>query len=167
MYEFRGKGEFISALKIRDGRFTKSIWLWACAVLCLVTQSCPTLCDPMECSPSGSSVHGNSPGKNTEVCCHALLQGIFPTQGSNLVSLMSPALTVGSLPLATCGSESESCSVCPTLWDPMDCSQPGSPIHGNYAGQNTGLCSHSPLQGIIPTREWIQVSLMQADSLSL
>ena len=28
------------------------------AVLCLVTQSCPTLCDPMDCSPSGSSVHG-------------------------------------------------------------------------------------------------------------
>ena len=25
---------------------------------CLVAQSCPTLCDPMDCSPSGSSVHG-------------------------------------------------------------------------------------------------------------
>ena len=31
----------------------------------------------------GSSVHGNSPGKNAGVGCHALLQGIFPTQGSN------------------------------------------------------------------------------------
>ena len=31
----------------------------------------------------GSSVHGDSPGKNTGVGCHALLQGIFPTQGSN------------------------------------------------------------------------------------
>ena len=41
-------------------------------------------CDPMNCSPSGSSVHGDSPGKNTGVGCHALLQGIFPTQGSNL-----------------------------------------------------------------------------------
>ena len=30
----------------------------ACAVLCLVTQSCPTLCDPMDCSWPGSSVHG-------------------------------------------------------------------------------------------------------------
>ena len=28
------------------------------AVLCLVTQSCPTLCDPMDCSPPGSSVYG-------------------------------------------------------------------------------------------------------------
>ena len=49
----------------------------------LVTQLCLTLCDPMGYSPPGSSVHGDSPGKNTRVDCHALLQGIFPTQGSN------------------------------------------------------------------------------------
>ena len=57
-------------------------WTWYC-VLCLVAQSCPTLCDPMNCSPSGSSVHGDSPGKNTRVDCHALLHRIFLTQGSN------------------------------------------------------------------------------------
>ena len=38
---------------------------------------------PVDCSPPGSSVHGDSPGKNTGVDCHALLQGIFPTQESN------------------------------------------------------------------------------------
>ena len=54
-----------------------------CAVLRLVAQSRPTLCDPMDCSPPGSSVHGDSPGKNTGVGCHALLQGIFLTQESN------------------------------------------------------------------------------------
>ena len=48
-----------------------------------LTQLCPTLCDPRDCSPPGSSVHGDSPGKNTGVGCHALLQGIIPTQGSN------------------------------------------------------------------------------------
>ena len=53
-----------------------------CAVLCLVTQSCPTLCDPMNCSPPGSSIHGNSLGKNTGVGCRALRQGILPTRGS-------------------------------------------------------------------------------------
>ena len=52
-------------------------------MVCLVPQSCLTLCDPKDCSPPGSSVHGDSPGKNTGVVCHALLQGIFPTQGSN------------------------------------------------------------------------------------
>ena len=51
--------------------------------LCLVTQSCPTLCGPMDCGLPGSSVHGDSPGKYIGVCCYALLQGIFPTQGSN------------------------------------------------------------------------------------
>ena len=51
--------------------------------LCLVVQLCPTLCNPMDCSPPGSSVHGDSPGKNTGAGCHALLQGIFPTQGQN------------------------------------------------------------------------------------
>ena len=49
----------------------------------LVTKSCLTLCDPMDCSPPGSSIHGDSPGKNTRVGCHALLQEIFLTQGLN------------------------------------------------------------------------------------
>ena len=49
----------------------------------LVAQLCPTLCNPTDCSPPGSSVHGDSPSKNTGVGCHALLQGIFPTQRSN------------------------------------------------------------------------------------
>ena len=46
-------------------------------------QSCPTLCNPIDCSPPGSSVHGDSPGKNIGVGCPALLQGIFLIQGSN------------------------------------------------------------------------------------
>ena len=53
------------------------------SVLCLVAWSFLTLCDPVDCNLPGSSVHGESPGKNTGVNCHALLQGIFPTQGSN------------------------------------------------------------------------------------
>ena len=57
--------------------FVTSCILWLVARLCL------TLCDPVDCSPPGSSVHGDSPGKNTGVGCHALLQGIIPTQGLN------------------------------------------------------------------------------------
>ena len=49
----------------------------------LVSQSCLTLCNRTDCCPPGSSVHGISPGKNTGVGCHSLLQRIFPTQGSN------------------------------------------------------------------------------------
>ena len=53
-------------------------------VLCLVAQSRLTpCCDPTDFSPLGFSVHGDSPGKNTGGACHALLQGIFPTQESS------------------------------------------------------------------------------------
>ena len=51
--------------------------------VCLVAQLCLTLCNPIDCSPPGSSVHGNSPGKNTGMGGHSLLQGIFSTQRSN------------------------------------------------------------------------------------
>ena len=52
-------------------------------MICLVAQSCLTFCNSMDCSPSGSSIHGDSPGKNTRVGCYDLLKGIFPAQGSS------------------------------------------------------------------------------------
>ena len=54
------------------------MYLCYCAGLCLIT-----LCDPMDCSRPGSSVHRDSPDKNTGVGYHTLLQGISPTQGLN------------------------------------------------------------------------------------
>ena len=48
------------------------------ACVCLVVQPCLTVCDSMDCSPPGCSVH-----RITGVSCHFLLQGTFPTQGSN------------------------------------------------------------------------------------
>ena len=60
------------------------LYHWATwSMLCLVAQSCPTLHDPMDCSPPSSSVHRDSPGKNTDMGFHALLQEIFPSQASN------------------------------------------------------------------------------------
>ena len=67
-------------------------------------QSCPILCDPIDGSPPGSRPW-DSPGKNTEVGCHFLLQ----------------CLKVKS--------ESELAQSRPTLRDPMDCSLPGSSVH--------------------------------------
>ena len=52
---------------------------------CAYLLSCVRLFAPKDCRPPGSSVHGDSPGKNTGVGCHVLLQGIFPTQESNQV----------------------------------------------------------------------------------
>ena len=65
----------------------------------LVAESCLTFCDPMDYSPPGSSVHGEFPGQNTGVGCHALLL----TQGWNLSHLLH--WQVDSLPLGfLCGS---------------------------------------------------------------
>ena len=50
----------------------------------MLPQSHLTLCDPVDHSPPGSSVHGIFLGKNTGVGCHFLLQGIFLTHRPNL-----------------------------------------------------------------------------------
>ena len=66
-------------------------------------QLCPALYNPMECSPQGSSVLGDSPDKNTRMGCLFLLQGILPTQGSNLHLLGRLLWQEGSLLLAPPG----------------------------------------------------------------
>ena len=71
-------------------------------------QSCPTLCDPLDGSPTGSPRPWDSPGKNTGVGCHFLLQCMKVK------------------------SEIEVTQSCLTLRDPMDCSLPGSSVHGIY-----------------------------------
>ena len=72
-------------------------------------QSCPTLCDPIHRrQPTRLPRPWDSPGKNTGVGCHFLLQCMKVK------------------------SESEIAQSCPTLWDPMDCSLPGSSVHGVF-----------------------------------
>ena len=71
-------------------------------------QSCPTLCNPIDGSPPGPPHPWDSPGKNTGVGCHFLLQCMKVK------------------------SEKEVAQSCPTPSDPMDCSLPGSSIHGIF-----------------------------------
>ena len=67
-------------------------------------QSCPALCNPMDCSPPASSLcPWNCPGKNTWVGCCALLQRILPTQRSNPRLLQLLHWQAGSFPLAPPG----------------------------------------------------------------
>ena len=68
-------------------------------------QLCPTLCDPID---SRLPRPWDSPGKNTGVGCHFLLQCMKVK------------------------SEREVAQLCPTLRDPMDCSPPGSSIQGIF-----------------------------------
>ena len=78
LYE-NAKGESWSALRqVQHLEVSRRPEFCVCV---LVTQSCPTLCNLMDWGLPGSSVHGESLGKNTGVGHHALLQGIFPTQG--------------------------------------------------------------------------------------
>ena len=71
------------------------------STLCSVISLLAVPCNPMDCSPPIFSVHGDYPGKNTGAGCHALLQGVFPTQGSNPcfkpMFLMSPVFILLNL----------------------------------------------------------------------
>ena len=69
--------------------------------------------------------------------CHSLLQEIFLNSGIEAVSLVSPELAGGFLTTSTTceallKSESEVAQSCLTLCDPIDCSLPGSSIHGIF-----------------------------------
>ena len=77
-----------------------------CILVCMRAkspQSCPILCDPMDCSPPGPFCPWDSQGKNTGMGCHAYLWGIFPTQGSNPYLLCLLHWQAGSWPLAPPG----------------------------------------------------------------
>ena len=64
--------------------------------MCLVAESCPTLCDPVDCSPPGSSVHGIFQGRILEqVACPT--PEYLPDPGTEPVSVASPTL-VGRFP---------------------------------------------------------------------
>ena len=73
-----------------------------------VAQSCPTLCEPIDGLSTWLSLPWDSPGKNTGVGCHFLLQSMKVK------------------------SESEVAQLCLTLSDLMDCSLPGSSVHGIF-----------------------------------
>ena len=87
MLSFKPASSLFSFTLIRGSlvslHFLPLAWYHMHIWVCLVTQSWLTLCNPLNYSLPGSSVHEDSPGKNTRVGCLALLQRIFPTQGSN------------------------------------------------------------------------------------
>ena len=80
---------FLSALGVN----VVNTCVWACAVTSHSLR-------PQGLQPLGSSVYGGSPGKNTGVGCHSLLQGIIPIQRSNPHLLHLLRWQAGSLPLA-------------------------------------------------------------------
>ena len=80
----------------------------ACSCYCLVTSVVSDSVHPHRLQPTRLPRPGDSPGKNTGVGCHFLLQ------------------------CTKVKSESEVAQSCPTLSDPMDCNLPGSSVHGVF-----------------------------------
>ena len=71
--------------------FNPQVFIRVCVLL---TESCPPLCNPMDCSPARLLCPWNSPGKDTGVGSDTFLQGSFPTQDQTL----SPVLQADSFP---------------------------------------------------------------------
>ena len=102
----------------------------------------------------GSSAHGDSPGKNTGMGCHALLQGIFPTQGSNQVFSIVGKFFYHLSQQWT----SEVAQLCPILCNPMDYSPPGFSIHGIFQARVLEWVAISFSRGSSWPRDRTQVS---------
>ena len=60
-----------------------------CCVAVSCAQACLTLCNPLDCSPSGSSVHGIFPGKNTGVGCHSFFRGSSQPRDRTCISCIA------------------------------------------------------------------------------
>ena len=86
--------ESLHNLILKNWRGNLSDWVYACVHVCvLLDHLCPTLCNPIDCSPPGSSVHGDTPGKNTWVGWSPS-PGDLPNPG---IKPRSPALQADSL----------------------------------------------------------------------
>ena len=79
-------------------------------------QLCSILCDPIDSSPRGFPRPWDSPGKNTGVGCHFLRQCMKVKSESEVAQVIYLKVTQS----------------CPTPSDPMDCSLPGSSVHGIF-----------------------------------
>ena len=95
---------------------TITCFLTSSMCTCLVAQSFLTLCDPMDCSPPGSSVHGILQARVQEWVA-ILFSRVSSWPGD---WIQSPAWSV---------QFSSFVRLCPTLCDPMDCITPGFPVH--------------------------------------
>ena len=80
---------------------------WFCCFVILVTKSCPTLCDPMNCSLSSSSVHGLIQQRILKWVAISSSRGIFLTQGSNLCLLHLLHWQADSLPVSHQGNPTD------------------------------------------------------------
>ena len=103
----------------------------------LVAQSCPTLCNPMDCSPPGSSVRGIFEAR--------ILSSLFiSAQISEYLKYLKVKVLVTQL--------------CPTLCDSMDCSLSGSSVHGIFQARILEWVAISSFRGSSRPRDQTHIS---------
>ena len=110
-------------------------------------QSCPTLCDPMDCSPPSSSVHGIFQARVLEWGAIAFsvtnLDSILKSRDITLSTnvrlvkaMVFPVVTYGceswTVKKAATAATAKSLQSCPTLCNPIDGSPPGSSVPGIF-----------------------------------
>ena len=119
----------------------------------LIAQLCLTLYDPMDCSLPGSPVHGILQARILEWV------GIFSSRGSSqprdwvCMSFMDGQMLYHWPTWRRVVAQS-----CPTLCDPMDCSLPGSSVHGSLQARILEWVAISSSRGSSWPRDWTQVS---------
>ena len=117
-------------------------------VCVLVAQLCPTLWNPMDCSPSGPSVHGILQARILKWVAMPFSSGSFWPRGWTLISCIAGVsfATREALLMPVLSHSVVSDSATP--WT----SPPGSSVHGDSPGKNTGVGCHAFLQGNFPTQ---------------
>ena len=113
------------------GRYMIQFWEVK-KVKMLVAQSCSTLCNPMNCSPVGSSVHGISQARKLERVVISFSRGSSPPGDLTCVSCIGRWILYH---LVTWEAQRRVCvclvaQLCLTLCNPMDCSPSGSSVRG-------------------------------------
>ena len=124
-------------------------------------QLCPALCDPMDCSPPGSSVHGIPQARIPEWVAMPSSKGSaqcrdLPNTGIEPLSLRSAALAsefftssaTWEAKTDAAAAAAKSLQSCPTLCDRIDGSPPGTPRPWDSPGKNTGVGCHFLLQSM-------------------
>ena len=124
-------------------------------------QLCPTLCDPMDCSLPGSSIHRDSPGKNTEVGFHDFLQGIVPTQGSNPCLLHILHWQADSWPLVPPGKPVGT-AACSTACMYSSCMYSCFLCSWVHEGSRLIGCQRSSCSEAVDVKHWWHSSLLQS-----
>ena len=126
---------------------------------CLVAKPCPTLCDPMDYSPPGSTVHGIFQARTLEVGCQpcpALCDPVdYGPPGSSVHGVSrARTLEVG-------------CQPCPALCDPVDYGPPGSSVHGVSRARTLQQIVISFSRGSSRPTGWNHVSCLAGGFLPL